>query len=501
MSISNGIVSDGLIFHFDAANPKSYPGEATTNLYSQTNAYPSVGNGWGTYNVNQYNNNQYFSIGTVSSVTDNVVTMTAAHPLRTYDVVRPQTTGGGLTAGVDYYIKKVSTTQFSVHQYISTQDGSVGFGCLANIQSNTKISINSTNFPTMWWGPPHLANSGIIKTIVPDGFNFEGRKHDCLRHHSYRPDSVVDGMAYGVTPTIGAGVTHTISCMMRAVSADSVYINWQAYWAGSTPQSAILFAGNVTREWTKYTYTKTTIAGATYIILYWLYQTAKSAIDISEIQVELNKDHATLFTVGTRDGNGVDLVSGNTLTFTGTTQSATDKSIVFDGNNDYIDCGNDSSLSLGYGTLSVWAKTSRTYPSDTSDYMFRGLISKVLGGGGGQQSYWLEWYGTNSIRYLRCGVGDSSGSIAPGYTYDFANKWANIVSTWNSTTIQLYVNGELCSEASSTKIPQILSNTVKIGLCFGYWDGYIAQALIYNKTLTAAQIKQNFYATKGRFGL
>lgn len=499
--IGGGIVNDNLIFHFDAANPRSYPGEATTNLISQVNAYPSVGNGWGTYNVNQYNGAKYFSIGTVSGVSDNVVTMTAAHPLRTYDVVRPQTTGGGLTAGTNYYIKKVSTTQFSVHQYLSTQDGSLGFTCLANIQSNTKISINATNFPTMWWGPPHLPNSGIIKTIIPNGFNFEGRKHDCLRHHAYRPDSVVDGMAYGVNPTIGSGVTHTISCMMRATTADSVYISWQAYWAGSTPQSAILFGGNLTRKWTKYTYTKTTIAGATYLILYWLSQTAKSAIDISEIQVELNKDHATLFTVGTRDGNGVDLVSGNTLTFTGTTQNATDKSIIFDGNNDYIDCGNDSSLSLGYGTLSVWAKTTRQYPSDTSSYIFRGLIGKVLGGGTGQQSYWIDWYGTNSVRLLRVGIGDSSVSTAAVYSYDFANKWTNIVGTWNSTTIQLYVNGELCASATHSIVPQILSNPVLIGSCFGKWDGYIAQSSIYNKTLTAAQIKQNFYATKGRFGL
>ena len=484
------IIKDGLIFHFDAANLKSYPGEATTNLISQVNAYPSVGNGWGTYNVNQYNNNQYFSIGTVSDVSDNVVTMQAAHPLRTYDVVRPQTTGGGLTAGVDYYIKKVSTTQFSVHQYLATQNGSLGFTCLANIHSNTKIAINATSFPTMWWGPPHLANSGIIKTISPDGFNFEGRKHDCLRHHAYRPDSVVDGMAYGVNPTIGAGVTHTISCMMRAVSADSVYINWQAYWAGSTPQSAVLFVGNLTRKWTRYTYTKTTIAGATYLYLYWLYQTAKSAIDISEIQVELNKDHATLFTVGTRDGNGVDLISNNTITFSGTKHITTsEKSIYFNGTTDhaYISPFNfpaDTSCEIWVKSSSYNGKVILSFDSD--------------GFGSGPNIF----FNANTICW---NTGDGGGNPFTNSSYP-GSDWVHIVVTNNTVSgvATLYINSVLIGTATA-KSTLTTNGSLYIGRYHGNnnynINGYIGIVRVYSKILTLSEITKNYNLTKGRFGL
>ena len=51
-------ITDGLVVALDAANLKSFFGEQTTNLYTgDTNSFPKVGNGFGTYNTNQYNNN------------------------------------------------------------------------------------------------------------------------------------------------------------------------------------------------------------------------------------------------------------------------------------------------------------------------------------------------------------------------------------------------------------------------------------------------------------
>jgi hypothetical protein len=104
------ISESGLVLALDGGNFKSFKGEATTNLIPSptVNAYPTTGNGWGTYNTNQYGSGTYFSIGTVNDVTNNIITMTSAHSLRTYDVMQPQTTGGGVTAGTNYFIKKVT---------------------------------------------------------------------------------------------------------------------------------------------------------------------------------------------------------------------------------------------------------------------------------------------------------------------------------------------------------------------------------------------------------
>ena len=485
-----GITKERLLFYFDSANLKSYPGEATTNSISAINAYPSVGNGWGTYNVNQYNGGSYFSIGTVSGVSDNVVTTATNHPLRTYDVVRPQTTGGGVTAGVDYYIKKVSNTQFSIHQYLGTQNGSLGFTCLANIQTNTKISINSTDFPTMWWGYPHLGNSGIIKTIVPNGFDYEGRRHDFLRHHTYRPDSVVDGMAYGVAPLVGGEITLTISCMMRAVSADTVYINWQGYFAGATPQSFYGYYGNVTRDWTKYSVTKTTLTGATYLYLYWLYQSALSIIDISEIQVELNKDHATLFTVGTRDGNGIDLISNNTITFSGTKHITTsEKSIYFNGTTDhaYISPFNfpaDTSCEIWVKSSSYNGKVILSFDSD--------------GFGSGPNIF----FNASTICW---NTGDGGGNPFTNSSYP-GSDWVHIVVTNNTVSgvATLYINSVLIGTATA-KSTLTTNGSLYIGRYHGdnnyNINGYIGIVRVYSKILTLSEITKNYNLTKGRFGL
>jgi len=482
------ITQNGLIFSFDSMNKKSYGGEQTTNLISQVNSYPSIGNSWGTYNVNQYNSAQYFSIGTISSVVDNIVTTSSNHPLRTYDAVRPQTTGGGLTAGVDYYIKKISNTQFSVHQYISTQNGSVGFTCLSNIQSNTKISINSTNFPTMWWGAPHLPNSGIIKTIVQNGFNYEGRKHDFLRHHAYRPDAVVDGMAYGVHPTIGGNVTFTMSCMMRAVTTNSVSIVWQSYVAGTTPQSNTLFSGILTKDWKRYTYTKTTITGATYLILYWLYQTGNSIIDISEIQVEI-KDHPTLYTTGTRDGNGYDLLSNKTLTISGTTQNITDKSIVFDGVDDHILVPNF--YCTVSSTVEMWLKSSSydnkiPFSIDSDTYSSGPNI----------------FFYTNKIHW---NIGDAGSNPFSNSSYPDTNwKHIVVVNDMSTNVSTLYINSiEIGTALARTTLTT--DKSLYIGKYHGdnnySFNGNISMVKVYNRCLSITEIQQNYRTLKGRYGL
>jgi hypothetical protein len=128
MSLSHSakIVTDALIFYYDMANKKkSWLGAPTTNILPNpaSNGRFTIANEWGTYNTNQYNGNAFFSIGTISSVISNIVTTTTNHPLRTFDVVTPQTTGGGVTAGTNYFIKKLSNTTFSLHSYNSDQSG------------------------------------------------------------------------------------------------------------------------------------------------------------------------------------------------------------------------------------------------------------------------------------------------------------------------------------------------------------------------------------------
>lgn len=178
-------------------------------------------------------------------------------------------------------------------------------------------------------------------------------------------------------------------------------------------------------------------------------------------------------------------------------------SIVFDGTNDSVDCGNNPSVSLGSaGSVSMWIKTNRTYPSNTTSVIFRGLAGKVAGGGTGQQSYYIDWYGSNSYNVLRTSIGDSvSATVCVVNNYFFGSNWRYITSAWTDTYLQLWIDGVRVSQVANTRSAQVISNTLKIGYVFGGWEGNIALTQIYNRALSSEEILQNYNATKPRFGL
>lgn len=196
------------------------------------------------------------------------------------------------------------------------------------------------------------------------------------------------------------------------------------------------------------------------------------------------------------NSNGV-LTNGPTFSFTDY------GSIVFDGVNDYVDCGNASTLSLStQGTVSAWVKTNRSYPGNTASNSFRGIIGKVASGGGGQQSYWLDWYGTNASRILRLGIGDATSSTTLEIgNFDFLNNWNYVLGTWNGSTAQVYVNGVIRGSVANTRVAQTLSNSLTVGQVFEQWEGNIAFTQIYSRSLSAQEVQQNFNAYRSRYGI
>lgn len=276
--------------------------EATTNLIPNptVNAYPTIGNGWGTYQTNQYNSNTSFSIGTIESVIDNIVTLNpVGRPIYTYDVLNADTSGGGVVAGVEYFIKKHSENSFSLHAYDSSQDGSKGLRVHDSINNDVRIPISVTDFPTMWHGAPHRPNSGLVKEIIRNGFSSHGKKHDCLRlHTAHKLEGVVgDHMAYGVVPPIETGKDYTVSLYYRAVSPETVgrEVTLNFYAAGTS------FGGErftLEKEWQRFSTSFN--APSTGSMNFYFHGGSGIVWDISEIQIE-NKVTATSFTQGSRE--------------------------------------------------------------------------------------------------------------------------------------------------------------------------------------------------------
>ena len=182
-------------------------------------------------------------------------------------------------------------------------------------------------------------------------------------------------------------------------------------------------------------------------------------------------------------------LSGNSNTGTltnGPTFSAGNMgSIVFDGTNDYV---NISSLITGNQSFSWGAWIN---PTATGTPVLFGNVSNGLA----MISYWDS--ANNKVRVGTYGNDRlTSGTAIPPST------WGYTFWTWNGTTLTSYTNG--IADGTATGFSFNISNlytTIGNSVNSQYFTGRIAQTLVYNRALTAAEILQNYNATKNRFGL
>lgn len=89
-----------------------------------------------------------------------------------------------------------------------------------------------------------------------------------------------------------------------------------------------------------------------------------------------------------------------------------------------------------------------------------------------------------------------------------SNVWYNVVGTFQPNLTTLYLNGVLDRAdntvgSSSAYSPSPPANPLSIGTRYNTYrmNGKIANLMIYNRTLSATEVSQNYNALKGRFGL
>lgn len=499
--MSNGLnlVKTGLVFGYDIGNHRYYPGEPTTNLIpsATTNAIPKTGNGWGTYNTNQYNGAAYFSIGTISSVTNNIVTTAGTHPLRSFDVVTPQTSGGGLTAGTNYLIKKLSSTTFSIHSYNGSQDGSQGytnpstgmFKVYDDYANDTRVSINSSSFPNMWWGPPHLPNSGLVKEVITNGFTnpLNSFASDCLRQHVHRSDGVADHMAYNVDATFTPNSPVYASFWARAVDENAVgkSINFYHYTYGV--QAANGYSVGCTLGpvgvWQRFGYTFTSPNNTA--ISYWFNPNGPYKYDIANIQLE-QKNHPTTFTTSSRSVTTSLLDKKRTYTLNVSNVSFDSiGDIIFDGTNDYIETNSNSIL------------------SGTQDFTIESVYNMTTQTGGLIFGNYGPSYTSNTIWFSgQYGLYLNSSHYVPGAP--ISNGRYHMVVTRQSGQIKLYLNNSLVhtgTNGASISNGQNFRIGADVNGAAEPFGGNIYTVRVYNRGISASEVDQNYKAYRRRFSL
>lgn len=172
-------------------------------------------------------------------------------------------------------------------------------------------------------------------------------------------------------------------------------------------------------------------------------------------------------------------------------------SIVLDGTNDHIDCGNNSSLSNIGGSSNVTASAWVYYTA----YGGGGQAYSVITVKGFPWTWLLE--NPSATFTFRISAGGADVNVVDTSTH-LLNTWYNVVGTYDGSNMRIYVNGVLKNTRAQTGTLGTNSITAKIGTYQGTnynLTGRIANVCIYNRALSASEIKNNFEATRDRYGI
>lgn len=195
----------------------------------------------------------------------------------------------------------------------------------------------------------------------------------------------------------------------------------------------------------------------------------------------------TIWTDISQNGN-----SGALVNSTGY-DSANRGSFVFDGIDDRVDISNNSTLQVNNFTLEAWV-----YPINNSPngHIIRKegsyILSHYWGEGGGAAKFGIWMQRDGGWESIHANI------MVP------LNQWLYISGTYDNSSVIIYYNGN--QVASTAKSGQTRVNTNPV-----FINGVISNSLtqnykcslvkIYNRALSATEIKQNFNALRGRYGL
>jgi hypothetical protein len=191
-------------------------------------------------------------------------------------------------------------------------------------------------------------------------------------------------------------------------------------------------------------------------------------------------------------------VSGNgyvsSLTNTQTYNSDNGGSINFNGSTESVSAGPNSNLFLADMTAEVWIKITAM----SGDWV------RIIGTGSDPRTFGLWYYVNGRILWQRTGSSAVNPEVYPVTPVLTVGSWAHVAATTIGMSHVLYLNGVSIGTNPSAGGPWGNSNTaITIGYAgyHAYSNSNIASARLYTRGLSAAEILQNYNATKGRFGL
>ena len=172
--------------------------------------------------------------------------------------------------------------------------------------------------------------------------------------------------------------------------------------------------------------------------------------------------------------------------------------ITFDGVNDYISFGDNKICEVQSKSVCAWIYISNN-----------GLISivdKDFDNGGSNYGGWGFWLSSGNKLVLW--VHSNKDMIDTGSAISLST-WTHVAFAYDYSgkSVTFYINGVASSTVTDATIVEKASDTT--ALCVGTarvgslgpFNGRISNVIVYGRILTAAEILQNYNATRGRYGL
>ena len=358
-----------------------------------------------------------------------------------------------------------------------------------NILSNTVDFNNWTS----------ARNSGSYPTVTANtSANPLGKSYGGMADKVYIPeDGTYPRIQQYFTPS--STNTHTFSVWIRSLSGDcDCFLGAFRNSPWSLPGHSVK---NITSEWQRFTFSWTPPDTTTHVIYMGSHDTAAqkgNTLEFWGAQME-NNSNSTPYTPGSRSSTQslIDLKKTTNIDVSNVSFDSTGQP-EFDGSSDYVDLGADLEVSpINQGWTAEYV-----FNSDTAEVLqhFNGCEEDTHNAG------WIALYQGKLQVWNR-----SPGVWKKGSTTFASNTWYHVAFVQESgTSMQFYVNGVAeggdhvsysWNASKSAFFARYIGRYEYNGGYSRYWNGHMPVTRLYNKPLTASEIKQNFNVYRNRFGI
>ncbi len=224
------------------------------------------------------------------------------------------------------------------------------------------------------------------------------------------------------------------------------------------------------------------------------YTTYTHSFELQNPQLEA-KSHATPFVNGTRSTTQglLDLTKNETITLSNMSYDS-NAQMTFDGTDDYFEISDPNVSSLDGFSVELIIKPDNPTSSPA-----------VIVPNSGGIDHWLRFDGNGRLYIRMIPAADSGGQNFMTSTQLSSGNYHHVVFTFKqSDGGKAYYNGALETSAAATLTALDWSSIWRIGQRGNntmFFEGELPVLKVYNRTLTAAEVLQNYNATKSRFGL